>query len=88
MQALQTFNFEELPVRTLEVDGEPYFIGKDVADILGYANGRDALSKHVDEEDKLTSRNRDFRSKQKSRTYCSQRIGTIQPNLFIKTRIS
>ncbi|HCV7641447.1 TPA: ORF6C domain-containing protein [Staphylococcus aureus] len=55
MQALQTFNFEELPVRTLEVDGEPYFIGKDVADILGYANGRDALSKHVDTEDKLTS---------------------------------
>ncbi|HDG8827838.1 TPA: phage antirepressor KilAC domain-containing protein, partial [Staphylococcus aureus] len=56
---LQTFNFEELPVRTLEVDGEPYFIGKDVADILGYANGRDALSKHVDEDDKkvLTSRN-------------------------------
>ncbi|HDJ1590804.1 TPA: ORF6C domain-containing protein, partial [Staphylococcus aureus] len=52
---LQTFNFEELPVRTLEVDGEPYFIGKDVADILGYANGRDALSKHVDAEDKLTS---------------------------------
>lgn len=55
MQALQTFNFEELPVRTLEVDGEQYFIGKDVADILGYANGRDALSKHVDAEDKLTS---------------------------------
>ncbi|UVJ08999.1 BRO family protein [Staphylococcus aureus] len=55
MQALQTFNFEELPVRTLEVDGESYFIGKDVADILGYANGRDALSKHVDAEDKLTS---------------------------------
>ncbi|MDG5114724.1 BRO family protein [Staphylococcus aureus] len=56
MQELQTFNFEELPVRTLEVDGEPYFIGKDVADILGYANGRDALSKHVDAEDKLPSR--------------------------------
>ncbi|HGN7261010.1 BRO family protein [Staphylococcus aureus] len=44
-----------MPVRTLEVDGEPYFIGKDVADILGYANGRDALSKHVDAEDKLPS---------------------------------
>ncbi|SHD43200.1 prophage, antirepressor, putative [Staphylococcus argenteus] len=55
MQELQLFHFEELPVRTLEVDGEPYFIGKDVADILGYANGRDALSKHVDTEDKLTS---------------------------------
>ncbi|HGO4557020.1 TPA: phage antirepressor [Staphylococcus aureus] len=56
MQELQTFNFEELPVRTLEVDGEPYFIGKDVADVLGYTNSRKALSDHVDEEDKLTSR--------------------------------
>ncbi|CAC8066905.1 phage antirepressor [Staphylococcus aureus] len=59
MQALQTFNFEELPVRTLTVDNEPYFVGKDVAEILGYLNTRDALSKHVDEDDKeiLTSRN-------------------------------
>ncbi|HEI7213933.1 TPA: ORF6C domain-containing protein [Staphylococcus aureus] len=56
MQELQTFNFEELPVRTLEVDGEPYFIGKDVADILGYTNSRKTLSDHVDEEYKLTSR--------------------------------
>lgn len=59
MQALQTFNFEELPVRTLKVNEEPYFVGKDVAEILGYSNTRDALSKHVDEDDKkvLTSRN-------------------------------
>ncbi|HHW8036241.1 TPA: phage antirepressor [Staphylococcus aureus] len=59
MQALQTFNFEELPVRTLTVNEEPYFVGKDVAEILGYSNTRDALSKHVDEDDKkvLTSRN-------------------------------
>ncbi|HBC4681007.1 TPA: phage antirepressor [Staphylococcus aureus] len=59
MQALQTFNFEELPVRTLTVDNEPYFVGKDVAEILGYSNTRDALSKHADEDDKeiLTSRN-------------------------------
>ncbi|HDK9189653.1 TPA: ORF6C domain-containing protein [Staphylococcus aureus] len=56
MQELRTFNFEELPVRTLEVDGEPYFIGKDVADILGYTNSRKTLSDHVDEEDKLTTR--------------------------------
>ncbi|HCW7984817.1 TPA: ORF6C domain-containing protein [Staphylococcus aureus] len=56
MQELRTFNFEELPVRTLEVDSEPYFIGKDVADILGYTNSRKTLSDHVDEEDKLTSR--------------------------------
>jgi len=53
---LQTFNFEELPVRTLTVDEEPYFVGKDVADILGYSNSRKALLDHVDEEDKLTSR--------------------------------
>ncbi|HDR2414717.1 TPA: phage antirepressor KilAC domain-containing protein [Staphylococcus aureus] len=59
MQELQTFNFEELPVRTLTVDNEPYFVGKDVAEILGYSNTRDALSKHVDEDDKeiITSRN-------------------------------
>ncbi|WP_323705399.1 BRO-N domain-containing protein [Mammaliicoccus sciuri] len=55
MQDLQIFNFEELPVRTLTVDEEPYFVGKDVADILGYSNSRKALSDHVDEEDKLTS---------------------------------
>ncbi|PTK76141.1 phage antirepressor [Staphylococcus haemolyticus] len=56
MNELQTFNFEELPVRTLTVDEEPYFVGKDVADILGYSNSRKALLDHVDEEDKLTSR--------------------------------
>ena len=55
MEELQVFNFEELPVRTLEIDNEPYFVGKDVADILGYSNTRDALAKHVDSEDKLTS---------------------------------
>jgi prophage antirepressor-like protein len=35
MNELQTFNFENLPVRTLSIDDEPYFVGKDVADILG-----------------------------------------------------
>ncbi|MDT4012611.1 phage antirepressor, partial [Staphylococcus simulans] len=52
MQDLQTFNFEELPVRTLTVDDEPYFVGKDVAEILGYAKARNAIAKHVDFEDK------------------------------------
>lgn len=56
MNELQTFNFENLPVRTLSIDEEPYFVGKDVADILGYSNSRKALLDHVDEEDKLTSR--------------------------------
>ena len=41
-------------VRTVCVDGEPWFVGKDVAEILGYSNTRDALGKHVDDEDKAT----------------------------------
>ncbi|WP_195212697.1 phage antirepressor [Staphylococcus epidermidis] len=52
MQDLQIFNFEELPVRTLTVNEEPFFVGKDVAEILGYSNTRDALYRHVDGEDK------------------------------------
>ncbi|PTJ29910.1 phage antirepressor [Staphylococcus simulans] len=52
MQDLQVFNFEELPVRTLTVDDEPYFVGKDIAEILGYAKARNAIAKHVDFEDK------------------------------------
>lgn len=52
MNEIQIFNFEELPVRTLEVEGEPYFVGKDVADILGYSKARNAIAKHVDFEDK------------------------------------
>lgn len=39
-------------VRTATIDGEPYFVGKDVATILGYSNPRDAISNHVDDEDK------------------------------------
>lgn len=39
-------------IRTLEENDEVYFIGKDVAEALGYTNTRDALNKHVDEEDK------------------------------------
>lgn len=49
------YNFKGQDVRTVTIDNEPYFVGKDVADILGYSNSRDALSKHVDTEDKLTS---------------------------------
>lgn len=52
MSELQTFNFEELPVRTLTVDKEPYFVGKDVARILGYKRTADAIRDHVELEDK------------------------------------
>ena len=43
-------------VRTLLKDGEPYFVGKDVAEILGYTNPNEALADHVDAEDKLNSK--------------------------------
>lgn len=53
MSELQIFkNAEFGSVRTITVEGEPYFVGKDVAEILGYSNTRKALSDHVDEEDK------------------------------------
>lgn len=55
MNELQTFNFEDLPVRTLTVDEEPYFVGKDVADILGYLKPSNAIANHVDDEDKTTT---------------------------------
>lgn len=55
MNELQNFNFNNLPVRTVLTDDEPWFVGKDVAKILGYANTKDALLKHVDDEDKLGS---------------------------------
>ena len=49
---LEVFNFESKEVRTLLINNEPWFVGNDVAQILGYSNPRDALSKHVDDEDK------------------------------------
>ena len=52
MEKLQLFNFENQQVRTLKLNDEPYFVGKDVAKILGYSNTRDALSRYVDSEDK------------------------------------
>lgn len=54
MNKLQIFkNAEFGSVRTVIVDNEPYFVGRDVAEILGYSNTRDALAKRVDDEDKL-----------------------------------
>lgn len=43
-------------VRTIEIDGEPWFVGRDVAEALGYRDTSDALKKHVDADDKLTRR--------------------------------
>lgn len=53
MSELQIFNNAEFgSIRTLMLNDEPYFVGKDVAEILGYINTKDALATHVDAEDK------------------------------------
>lgn len=52
MNELRIFNYGENQVRTIEINGEPWFVGKDVAKALGYSNKRDALDKHVDADDK------------------------------------
>ena len=55
MNDLRIFDSPEFgQVRTMMIDGEPWFVGKDVADILGYADTDQALRKRVDNEDKLT----------------------------------
>lgn len=55
MNDLQIFKFNGLDVRTVLIDGEPYFVGKDVTEILGYKNASKALADHVDSEDKLNN---------------------------------
>lgn len=53
MTNLKTFNNPEFgSIRTTEVNGTPYFVGKDVAEILGYSDLNKAISMHVDDEDK------------------------------------
>lgn len=50
---IQIFENSEFgKIRTLQINNQPYFVGKDVAIALGYSNTRDALSRHVDDEDK------------------------------------
>ena len=54
MEELQIFKNEKFgKIRTIVIDGEPYLVGKDVAEILGYQNASKALLDHVDDEDKL-----------------------------------
>ena len=53
MNEIKIFDNPEFgKVRTMEINGEPYFVGREVAMILGYKNPLDALTKHIEEEDK------------------------------------
>lgn len=57
MNELQIFKNPEFgQVRTVVIDGEPWFVGKDVAVALGYSASRNAIAAHVDDDDKLTHR--------------------------------
>lgn len=48
----EIFNFNGQKVRTLTINNEPYFVGKDVADVLGYERPTKAIQDHIDDEDK------------------------------------
>lgn len=57
MNEIKIFENQEFgKVRALKIDGKPYFLGKDVADALGYTNPQKAIRDHVDIEDKLSER--------------------------------
>ena len=55
-------NAEFGSIRTVEMNGAPYFVGKDVAEVLGYSDTFGALKKHVDDEDKQNCQNDSFES--------------------------
>lgn len=66
---IKIFENEEFgKVRTVVKDGEPWIVGKDVAEILEYSNTRDAIARHVDSEDKTTVVISDGGSNYKSKT--------------------
>ena len=52
MNEVQLFNFENHEVRSLLINSEPWFVGKDVAEALGYSKARNAIATHIDSEDK------------------------------------
>ena len=55
-KSIQVFNNTEFgEIRSMTIDGEPYFVGKDIAAALGYSNPSKALIDHVDDEDKLNN---------------------------------
>lgn len=90
MQELQIFNNPDFgEIRTLVIDNEPWFIGKDVATALGYSDTKSAVADHIDTEDKtLIQRgaNRHLRNSEQ-RINHHQRIWPILPHSLQQTRI-
>ena len=65
---LQLFKFDSYQVRTLKINGEPWFVGKDIATILGYKKPENAIANHVEDEDKTTTLIQGTGSNYKSKT--------------------
>lgn len=59
---IKLFDFENQSFRVLQIENEPWFVGKDVAEILGYKNGSRDINRHVDPEDRQNYRNGTFAS--------------------------
>ena len=56
MEVVKVFQNPEFgSIRTLNINGEPWFVGKDVAEVLGYSNPQKAIRDHVDEEDRTVN---------------------------------
>ena len=55
MNAMQVYNFEDNDIRVIDIDGAPWFVGSEVAKLLGYERPNDALHAHIDDEDKNTT---------------------------------
>ena len=71
----EIFNFHGQEVRTLTIDDEPWFVGKDVADILGYSKARNAIALHVDEDDAL-------------KQGLTDNLGRVQETIIIMNQVS
>lgn len=62
MDTIKIFENDDFgAIKTIVIDGIPYFVGKDVANVLGYRNLSDALMRHTDEDDRKTLYFRDYR---------------------------
>lgn len=83
-QALIVFSNEALKtsLRTLNIEGEPYFIGKEVAETLGYSNTRDALMRHVDKRNKRVLTRKDWTVKVASESDLSNELDGQIESIF------
>lgn len=68
-------------IRTITIDSEPWFVGKDVAIALGYAKPENAIATHVDEEDKTTTLIQGTGSNYKSKTVIINESGLYARNM-------